>query len=132
MDDNKLKSLFEDYQPEISSDFIFMNNLQRNMDAMEMVRQHNIAMQRQNRRAVVMAAFVGFISGIIITLLFPYILQSLAGLGQCIRGISDHIISQSATIGAFTVSTAVEMAIVIYTYNHISGLKQNSAKEHVS
>ncbi len=73
MEDDKIKKLFSDFEPEISSDFQFMTKLQRNMDAVEIVRQHTSAQRKRGRTAVLIAAVAGFISGIIFTSLFSLI-----------------------------------------------------------
>ena len=73
MEDDKIRNLFDNFEPELSSSFQFMNQLKKNMDAVEIVRQHNIALKKRNRLAVVIAAVSGFVMGVILTLLFPLI-----------------------------------------------------------
>ena len=38
MEDDKLKSLFSNFEPELSSDFLFMNKLQRNLNSVELIK----------------------------------------------------------------------------------------------
>lgn len=73
MEDDKLKNLFNDFQPELSSSFQFMTKLQKNMEMVEILKQHDIALKKRNKLAVVIAAVSGFVMGIILTLLFPLI-----------------------------------------------------------
>lgn len=73
MDDDKIKGLFQGFQPEFSSDMDFMSRLQRSMDAVESVRRQNLALQKRNKLAVAIAALSGFVLGVIMTLLFPII-----------------------------------------------------------
>lgn len=73
MEDDKIKNLFNDFQPELSSSFLFMTQLEKKMEAMEILKQHNAALKRRNRIAVAIAAMTGFVTGIILTLLFPLI-----------------------------------------------------------
>ena len=73
MDDDKLKDLFSNFDPKLSSSIDFMTRLQRNMEAVEAVRQYNLAQKRRNRLAVAIAALSGFAMGVILTLLFPFI-----------------------------------------------------------
>ncbi len=73
MEDDKLRNLFNDFQPELSSSVQFITKLQKNMDMVEILKQHEIALKRRNRLAVVIAAACGFVTGIILTLLFPLI-----------------------------------------------------------
>ena len=42
MEDDKLKSLFSNFEPELSSDFLFMNKLQRNLNSVELIKQHTV------------------------------------------------------------------------------------------
>lgn len=73
MEEDRLKDLFSDFQPELPSSFQFMARLQKNMEAVEIVKQHNLALRRRNKLAVAIAALSGFAMGVILTLLFPLI-----------------------------------------------------------
>jgi hypothetical protein len=73
MEDDKLKELFTNFQPEMSSSLQFMAKLQKNMERVEILKQHNVAIKKRNKLAVCIAAAVGFIMGVILTLLFPLI-----------------------------------------------------------
>lgn len=41
MEDDKLKSLFNDFNPELSSDVMFMHRLQKSLNAAEIVKRHS-------------------------------------------------------------------------------------------
>jgi hypothetical protein len=73
MEDEKLKELFTDFQPEMSSSLQFMAKLQKNMERVEILKQHNLAIKKRNKLAVCIAAAIGFLTGVILTLLFPLI-----------------------------------------------------------
>jgi hypothetical protein len=73
MEDDKLRNLFNDFQPELSSSSQFMTKLQKNMEMVEILKQHDIALKKRNKLAVVIAAASGFVMGVILTLLFPLI-----------------------------------------------------------
>ena len=73
MEDDKIKDLFNDFQPELSSSFLFMTKLKKNMETVEILKQHNIALKKRNRLAVAIAAVSGFIMGVVMTLLLPLI-----------------------------------------------------------
>jgi hypothetical protein len=73
MEDDKLRNLFNDFQPELSSSSQFMTKLQKNMEMVEILKQHDIALKKRNKLAVVIAAVSGFVMGVILTLLFPLI-----------------------------------------------------------
>lgn len=73
MEEEKLKDLFKRYDPDISSSMAFMERLERNLNAVELIHQENNAVLKRNRMAVAIASAAGFITGVIFTLLFPYI-----------------------------------------------------------
>ena len=50
-----------------------MSKLQKNMETVEILKQHNVALRKRNKLAVAIAAVSGFVMGIIMTLLFPLI-----------------------------------------------------------
>lgn len=79
MEDDKLKSLFADFQPELSSDSLFMNRLERNMESVEIVKRRMEEMRTRNRRAVAVAAIVGFVVGFLFSLMLPYLSGLVAG-----------------------------------------------------
>lgn len=111
MDEDRLKDLFSDYQPELSSSFQFMVRLQKNMEAVEIVKQHNLALRRRNKLAVAIAALSGFAMGVILTLLFPLI-------GDWVSTFSislPHIHISSVTINYSCLAWIVMAGVCIIT-----------------
>ena len=80
MEDDKIKDLFKEFDPELSSSFQFMTKLKRNMEAVEIVRQYNASVKRRNKLAVAIAATCGFAMGVLTTWLLPFITGWLASL----------------------------------------------------
>lgn len=80
MEDDKLKDIFKEFNPDLSSSFQFMTKLKKNMEAMEIVRQYNATQKRRNKLAVAIAAICGFAMGVIMTLLFPIISEWIASI----------------------------------------------------
>ncbi len=78
MEDDKLKDLFSNYEPDLSSSFQFMTKLKKNMGAVEIVSQYQVAQKRLNRWAVAIAGMSGFAVGVVMTLLFPFITEWIA------------------------------------------------------
>lgn len=78
MEDDKLKSLFANFEPELSSDFRFMNKLQRNLNSVEMIKQHNAEVRARSKKAVAIAAVVGFIVGFMFSLSLPYLTDAVS------------------------------------------------------
>lgn len=80
MEEERLKEIFSEYDPELSSSLAFMERLDRNLNAVELIHQENDAVMKRNRLAVVIASVAGFVTGVLFTMMFPYInglLQSL-------------------------------------------------------
>ncbi len=78
MEDDRLRDIFREFDPELSSSFQFMTRLQKNMEAVEIVKQYHAAQKRRNRWAVAIAGVAGFAVGVIMTLLFPLITEWIA------------------------------------------------------
>ena len=78
MEDDKLKSLFANFEPELSSDFRFMNKLQRNLNSVEMIKQHTAEVRARSKKAVAIAAVVGFIVGFMFSLSLPYLSHAVS------------------------------------------------------
>lgn len=73
MEEDKLTSLFAEFRPELSSDRQFMNRLTRNMESVEIVKRRMAEMRARNRRAIAVAAVVGFVVGFLFSLALPYL-----------------------------------------------------------
>lgn len=78
MDDEKIRNIFINYRPEISSDFKFMKKLEQNLNSVEIIRQHNAEIKAKNRKAVVIAAIAGFIVGFFFSMSLPYLENFIA------------------------------------------------------
>ena len=48
-----------------------MSKLQHRLELMDMIKHEQLAMQRRNRMAVLIAAMAGFVMGVVLTLLYP-------------------------------------------------------------
>lgn len=78
MEDNKFKFLFSNFEPELSSDFQFMNKLQQNINSVEIIKQHTAEVRARSKKAVVIAAVVGFIVGFLFSLSLPYLSEAVS------------------------------------------------------
>lgn len=78
MDDDKLKSLFSDFEPELSSDIQFMTKLQRSLNSVEIIKQHTAEVRSRSKKAVAIAAVVGFIVGFLFSLSLPYLGEAVS------------------------------------------------------
>ena len=78
MEDEQIKDLFRNFAPGISPDNQFLAQLQRNMDAVDLVKRHNHAAQKCYKTAMLIAAAAGFAAGIAFMLLLPTIVSWLS------------------------------------------------------
>ncbi len=84
MEEDRLKDLFKEYKPELSSQVSFIERLERNLNAVEIVHKENARAIRRNKIAVLVASVVGFVTGFIFSYLTPFIEVALSRLsGYC-------------------------------------------------
>lgn len=80
MEDKSIRELFNNFDPELSNDFQFMSRLKNNMDSVELVKKHNLELQRKNRKAVIIGASVGFLFGLLFSMFLPAIGEAVKGM----------------------------------------------------
>ena len=80
MEDKSIRELFNNFDPKLSNDFQFMSRLKSNMDSVELVKKHNLELQRKNRKAVIIAASVGFLFGLLFSMFLPAIGEAVKGM----------------------------------------------------
>lgn len=71
MEEDKLKSLFDSYSPNLSPDGQFLSRLQHNLEAVEFVRQRQAALRRRHRVALAAAVAAGFVVGVVFASFLP-------------------------------------------------------------
>lgn len=120
MEDNDIKKLFNTFDPELPSDFDLMSKLQHRLELMEMIKHEQMAMQRRNRMAVLIAAMAGFIMGVVLTLLYPFAAewlhaidfrQSAADLPTGLTAYNFIAWGLLATLSGVTALNAYEIAL---------------------
>ena len=65
--DDELRELFADFQPQLSDDHQFMQTLQHRMDALDYVAQLQQAQVKRYRRNAAISLVVGILSGAVVT-----------------------------------------------------------------
>lgn len=88
-----LNDLFNNYRPSLSSTADFMEGLNRRLDAVRLVKEHNAAYRRRCHRAVVIAAIAGIATGIIMSALLPGIGKIFADMAEA---TTTHVMFESA------------------------------------
>ncbi len=128
MDDDKLKNIFHDFDPVISSDIRFMDKLQRNLNAVEIVRQQNRMMLARNKRAVVIAAMAGFLVGLIFSFALPYIGDMIAGLRPTLDvGSVGYILADNYQLITWLIIGAVSVFTSLNTYELVLSIIRKPA-----
>lgn len=118
MEDDKLRSLFADFQPELSSDRQFMSCLMQNMESVEIVKRRMAEMRARNRRAIAVAAVVGFVVGFLFSLALPYLSGLVADWQLTLP--EDSVMSVAAdyfAVIAWGVTGATAVIAAINTYD---------------
>lgn len=69
MEDDQLKDLFSQFRPELSSDRRFLSRVKHQIEAIESVKAEQRAMISRQKRALALAAVVGMVVGVALTLL---------------------------------------------------------------
>lgn len=82
MEEDKIKDIFSKFEPPLTSDFQFMNRVETNMRSVEFVKEHGAKLRVMNRKAVAIAAVVGFICGMLFSLALPSIGEAMINLRQ--------------------------------------------------
>ena len=117
MEDDKLKSLFTNFEPELSSDFKFMNKLERNLNSVEIIKRHTAEVRSRNKKAVAIAAFAGFIVGFVFSLFLPYLSNAVSDWPSTLPGgYIMNLFADSFTIIAWAVIAATSVLAAINTY----------------
>lgn len=117
-EDNELRSLFAGFNPPMSSDAHFLDRLQTSLKAVESARAELAAMRRSNRRAVIIAAFAGFIMGVIATLAMPHLLSLASGFAASLpAGIVTGALADNLPIIAWVLTAAIIVFTALNTYD---------------
>lgn len=130
--DDKLRQLFESSIPEFTPSGEFLKRIERNIEAVDLVRKNQAAIVVKSRRAAFLSGMAGFICGVILTLLYPFILNLLSGLFMTMAQLKDYveIVSMTATYGLIA-SGSVAGAMGTYyflTQNQSENLSSNFFK----
>lgn len=82
MEEDKLRDIFQSYTPSLTDSRRFMAKLEERMALVEMIKRQNEELRRYNRLSIIIAAVTGFISGVVFTLLMPWLGRVM---GTCVN-----------------------------------------------
>ena len=130
MEDDKIKSLFSNFEPELSSDFKFMRSLEEKLDSVEIVKLHNAEVQSRSKKAVTFAALAGFVIGLLFSLILPYISGIVSDWQKTLPNESDlNILADNLPIIAWILILGTAVFVVLNTYElSLSLLKRKDLK----
>lgn len=118
MEEDRIKEIFADFNPEISSDISFLARLQSNLDSVEMIRARNKVINKRNKLAVVIAACVGFIAGFLFSIGLPYISAMLGNIINAFpQGVYTHALLDNTLTLTWILIGAATIFISLNTYN---------------
>ena len=118
MEEERLKDLFSQYDPELSSSMAFLERLERKLEAVELIHQENAAVMKRNKLAVAIATFAGFISGILFTLILPYLADVIKSSMEAIAGHEwQQDFSGYPQVISWFIVGAISVFIAVNTYN---------------
>lgn len=115
-DDKQLTSLFSDFNPELVPDSLFMTQLKRKMEAVEMIKQYTEAHRRRSKLAICIAACVGFVAGVVFTLCFPY-LSAMLGRVASGWGEAANFVAAYGNIAIWCIIASVTVAASYVAYD---------------
>ena len=133
MEEDRLKDIFKEYEPDLSSRMAFMERLERNLNAVEIIHQENAMATKRNRLAVTFASMAGFLVGFLFSFALPYISNMIAEIEDSIS--TNSVLSnlnailefQSVIawviIGAFSVFTSIGTYNMVINYQPLTGGK---------
>ncbi|MDE6650539.1 MAG: odorant receptor [Muribaculaceae bacterium] len=116
MEDDKLKDIFDGYNPELSSSFQFMRKLERNMESVEIIKRHDAALKRRNKIAVAISGLCGFAMGVILTLILPLIENRISSMSILLPFINISRLTVDYGFVAWIVIAAASVLTAINAY----------------
>ena len=123
MEEDRLKDIFNEYEPDLTSRMAFMERLERNLNAVEIIHQENARATKRNRIAVILASIAGFLAGFLFSFALPYICNMISALEDCIpmNSMLDNlnVIFEFQSVIAWIIIGAVSVFTSIGTYNMV-------------
>lgn len=121
--DADLTALFEAYNPPLASDSLFLQRLQNNLKAVEIVKSHTEIIRHKNRRAGVIASVTGFIIGVICTLSYDTILEFFYNISPEICNYLPLTDMLTNILSAIAIGALI-LSVTYFTFDIVSGLEK--------
>ena len=118
--EDPLKQLFDGFDPALDDTGRFMSRLEARLDSVEHIRDAAAATRRRYIIAALVAAFAGFVSGVIIMLLLPHIsLQMLTPSPVTAGATFVSRFFEPATVLSILLTAALSLFIAVNAYSVI-------------
>lgn len=116
MNNDNLKSLFDDFNPDLTPDDRFMSRLEQNLRSVEVVKEQIATAQKKKRLPIIIAALTGFIVGLLSTLAYPFLQATINNLAQAGTEAAT-LISNCAPILLYTLITLLTGTLTYIAYD---------------
>lgn len=117
MEDDKLKSLFCDYQPRLTSDNDFMANLGKQLMTVDLVKSQLKNQQRSRRFAALAAVATGFVMGVISTLYYPILTEFIHSAAMSSSAVIANLIETYGDVSIWIPICVITMAASYVAYD---------------
>ena len=125
MEEDKLRDLFEGYDPNMDSGRIFIERLEHNLDSVELIHEQNAKAVRRNKIAVFVASIAGFLTGLLFSSLLPYLEAFMSGLELKIKINTDIIeIADYYHVLTWIIIGGISVMVSLSTYDLILRTKR--------
>ena len=112
-EDDALREMFAAFQPKMATDLDFMSRLQQRLDSVEYIRCQTAASGRSRKLALGIAVMTGFVAGVALSFLFPYLQGLFSGISASIPTLDPALVSTTVSCIA-TGSVTVGMTLAAY------------------
>ena len=102
---DELRDLFSQFKPRMTGEADFMAQLESKLSAIEDVKELHRAHYSQLKKAVGIAAFIGFAIGVVLTLSFPWIMT-------VVKALMDSIVPTTPSVSNVVTWIIISVASV--------------------
>ena len=96
--EENLKELFVNFKPQLTPENEFVSNLFRTIDAIEVVKEEMSKTRRYNKVALGISSGVGFLCGVLATILFPYLNPAIINLFSSFEALPVNFTIQEVNL----------------------------------
>lgn len=104
--DDRLKQIFDDFNPQLGSDTEFMRRMERQIHTIEVIKEETAALRRKSRRAIAVAALTGFVVGMLSSLTLPWLGEMAAAVEAPAKTITRFFADNYLVVACLAIATA--------------------------